>query len=66
MSGRQSAAVDRALARVRQGSTATAAAAAEGCAVSSVSRAMQRAGMPSLPPGPPPGTRQKRKPTVPA
>ena len=61
MSGRQSAAVDRAIERVRSGSTATAAAAAEGCAVSSVARAMRRANMPSLPPGPQPGTRQKRR-----
>lgn len=61
MSGRQSAAVDRALTLVKQGFTATLAAATVQCSVSSVTRAMRRAGMDPLPPGPPPGTRQRNR-----
>lgn len=42
MSGRQSSAVDRALKRVEKGSTAYAAAKAEGIALSTIYRALKR------------------------
>ena len=43
MTGRQSSATDRALARVRQGETAYAAAKAEGISLSTIYRALSRA-----------------------